>query len=59
MSHQDRREPLPKGYQFGDASLNARMGAPFGPELTPESRAQLTIWDRNRREPFLQKERMK
>lgn len=20
MSHQDRREPLPKGYQFGDAA---------------------------------------
>lgn len=24
MSHQDRREPLPKGYQYGDAGGGAR-----------------------------------
>ena len=26
MSHQDRREPLPKGYQFGDAGRSAIHG---------------------------------
>lgn len=38
------RATLPTGYQFGDASLNARMGHPFGPTLTAESRAQLQSW---------------
>ncbi len=26
MSHQDRRDPLPKGYQFGDARLDRATG---------------------------------
>lgn len=43
------RRSLPEGYQFGDESLNARMGYPFGPELTKESREVLNIWDRNSR----------
>lgn len=41
------RKTLPAGFQSGDASLNARMGQPFGPWLTKESREQLQIWERN------------
>lgn len=29
MSHQDRREPLPKGYQFGDARGLSAMTPPL------------------------------
>ncbi len=43
------RVTLPEGYQFGDASLNARMGSPFGLTVTRESRAILSLWDSNRR----------
>ena len=29
MSHQDRRDPLPADYQFGDAGWNVIEGEPF------------------------------
>lgn len=33
MSHQDRREPLPHGYQFGDAHASHEAFARLSPQL--------------------------
>lgn len=38
MSHQDRRDPLPKGYQFGDARVRYE---------TPEERLETTAFYRS------------